>query len=183
MNAALLEALDDLEQFLRQAPEPVEAGDTHRQRRLIRENRDDLLRLVASIKFKESTATDISRRLKFRSRQRALHRTTKSFGQIVKSLFILRCVDDLDLRRSIERQLNKVVLANRFTRAVAVGNPREFTQAEEEGREIAEACNRLIKNSIVCWNCFRPAREIEQAGHDEAREGLRRIIAARSPVS
>ena len=41
--------------------------------------------------------------------------------------------------------------ANRFTRAVAVGNPREFTQAEKEAQEIAEACNRLIKNCIIYW--------------------------------
>ena len=29
---------------------------------------------------------------------------------------------------------------NRFTRAIAVGSPREFTQAEREEQEIAEAC-------------------------------------------
>ena len=32
---------------------------------------------------------------------------------------------------------NKVELANRFTRAVAVGNPREYTQTEKEEQEIA----------------------------------------------
>lgn len=36
--------------------------------------------------------------------------------------------------------------------AVAVGDPRGFTQAEREDQEIAESCNRLIKNSIICWN-------------------------------
>ncbi len=53
-------------------------------------------------------------------------------------------IDDLELRQAIAKQLNKIELANRFTRAVAVGNPREFTQAEKEEQEIAEACNRLI---------------------------------------
>ena len=33
----------------------------------------------------------------------------------------------------------------RFTRAVSVGNPREFLQAEKEDQEMAEACKRLIK--------------------------------------
>ena len=55
-------------------------------------------------------------------------------------------------RRAIERQLNKVGPANRCTRAVAVGNSREFAQAERDEQEIAEACSRLIRNSIVCWN-------------------------------
>ena len=81
-----------------------------------------------------------------------LYRALKAFGQIIKSLFILRYLDDLVLRQAVEQQLSRVELANRFTRDVAVGSPREFLQAEKEDQEIAEACNRLIRNSIVCWN-------------------------------
>ncbi len=150
---------------------------------LIRENWDDLLRLVATIKLKENTASDIFRRLNSYSRQHALYQTLKAFGQIVKSLFILRYVDDLDLRQAIEKQLNKVELANRFTRAVAVGNPREFTQAEKEEQEIAEACNRLIKNCIICWNYLYLARRIEKTDDAETRETLLRVIAAHSPMA
>ena len=42
------------------------------------------------------------------------------------------------MRQAIEKQPNKVELANRFTRAVAVANPRESTPAEKEEQEIAE---------------------------------------------
>ena len=74
-------------------------------------------------------------------------------------------------------------MANRFTRAVAVGNPREFTQAEKEEQEIAEACNRLIKNSIICWNYLYLARQLEKAPDEETRENLRRAIAAHAPIA
>ena len=150
---------------------------------LIRENWSDLLRLVATIKLKENTASDIFRRLNSYSRQHALYQTLKAFGQIIKSLFILRYVDDLELRQTIGKQLNKVELANRFTRAVAVGSPREFIQAEMEEQEIAEACNRLIKNSIICWNYLYLERRIEKAPNTEAKESLRRAIAGRSPMA
>jgi TnpA family transposase len=150
---------------------------------LIRENWDDLLRLVTTIKLKENTASDIFRRLNSYSRQHALYQTLKAFGQIVKSLFILRYVDDLDLRQAIEKQLNKVELANRFTRAVAVGNPREFIQAEKEEQAIAEACNRLIKNSIICWNYLYLARQVEKTENAEARKALLRMIAVHSPMA
>ncbi|MEZ9362936.1 Tn3 family transposase, partial [Vibrio cyclitrophicus] len=93
---------------------------------VIVENWDDFLRLVTTIKLKENTASDIFRRLNSYSRQHALYQTMKAFGQIIKSLFILRYVDDLALRQAIEKQLNKVEVANRFTRAVAVVSPREF---------------------------------------------------------
>ena len=150
---------------------------------LIRENWSDLLRLVATIKLKENTASDIFRRLNSYSRQHALYQTLKAFGQIIKSLFILRYVDDLELRQTIGKQLNKVEPANRFTRAVAVGSPREFIQAEKEEQEIAEACNRLIKNSIICWNYLYLERQLEKAPDTEAEENLRHSIAGRSPVA
>lgn len=144
---------------------------------LIRENWDDLLRLVATIKLKDNTASDIFRRLNSYSRQHALYQTLKAFGQMIKSLFILRYIDDVELREAIEKQLNKVELANKFSRAVAVGNPREFTQAEKEEQEIAESYNRLIKNSIICWNYLYLARRIEKTTDAETRKMLRRTIA------
>ena len=98
-------------------------------------------------------------------------------------MFILRYIDDLALRQAIEKQLNKVELANRFTRAVAVGNPREFSQTEKEEQEIAEACNRLIKNSIICWNYLYLARQIGKAPDAEAKGKLLRLITAHSPMS
>ena len=53
---------------------------------------------------------------------------------------------------AIENLLNRIELGNRFTRAIAVGNPREFSAGDKEEQGIAETCNRLIKNAIVCWN-------------------------------
>ena len=150
---------------------------------VIRGNWGDLMCLVATIKLKENTASDIFRRLNSYSHQHALYQTMKAFGQIIKSLFILRDIDDLALRQAIKKMINKVELANRFTRAVAVGNPREYSQAEKEEQEIAEACNRLIKNSIICWNYLYLARQIEKAPDVEVRENLLRLIATHSPVS
>jgi len=137
----------------------------------VRGNRDDPLRLVATIRRGENTASDIFRRLNSHSRQHAPRQKLKSFGQIVKSLFTPRYVDGLALRRAIERQLNGVELANRFTRAVAVGNPRGLTRAEREEREIAEACGRLVGNRIIRWNHLYLAGRFGKAGDEEARAG------------
>jgi TnpA family transposase len=46
----------------------------------IRDNLADLLRLVATIKLKENTASDIFRRLNSYSPQHALYQTLKTFG-------------------------------------------------------------------------------------------------------
>jgi TnpA family transposase len=107
----------------------------------------------------------------------------KAFGQIIKSLFILRYLDELELRQAIEKQLNKVELANKLTRAVAVGNPREYTQAEKEEQEIAESCNRLIKNAIICWNYLYLTKKLRQAKTEEDREHLLKSILTHSVMS
>ncbi|AVP88048.1 hypothetical protein phytr_11230 [Candidatus Phycorickettsia trachydisci] len=57
----------------------------------------------------------------------------------------------------------KVELSNRFSRAVAVGNPKEFVFGTKEEQEIAEGCNRLIKNSIICWNYMYLEKQIEKS--------------------
>ena len=150
---------------------------------LIRDNWDDLLRLVTTIKLKENTASDIFRRLNSYSRQHALYQTMKAFGQIIKSLFILRYINEVELRQAIEKQLNKVELSNRFARAVAVGNPQEYTQTEKEDQEIAEGCNRLIKNSIICWNYLYLERQLEKMTDAEVKENLLRMMATHSPMA
>jgi TnpA family transposase len=148
--------------------------------KLLHQNWDDFLRLVTTIKLKENTASDIFQRLNSYSKQHALYQTIKAFGQIIKSLFILRYLDEVKLRQAIEKQLNKVELANRFTRTVAVGSPREFMQAEKEDQEIAESCNRLIRNCIICWNYLYLTYKLRQIPDDIEKEQLLSIISTHS---
>ncbi len=149
---------------------------------VIREHWEDILRLVVTIKLKQATASDIFRRLNSYSKQNALYTALKAFGRIIKTLFILRYIDDVDLRMAIEAQLNQVELANRFTRAVAVGNPREFAYAHQDDQLIAEACNRLIKNAIICWNYLYLEMRLRSADPLQ-RKDLLAAIKTHSPMS
>jgi TnpA family transposase len=144
---------------------------------------DDILRLIVTIKLKESTASDIFRRLNSYSRQHNLYAALKAYGRIIKSMFILRYIDDVDLRKAIENLLNRIELGNRFTRAIAVGNPREFSAGDKEEQEIAEACNRLIKNAIVCWNYLLLEHRLSQAATHELRAEIRAAVANHSVIS
>ena len=153
--------------------------DRYINEKILEQNWDDFLRLITTIKLKENTASDIFRRLNSYSNQHVLYQTIKSFGQIIKSLFILRYLDDVKLRQAIEKQLNKIELANRFTRAVAIGNPREFTQAEKEDQEIAESCNRLIKNSIICWNYLYLTHKLKKMRNNGEKEIFLSIIGVK----
>lgn len=150
---------------------------------IIEECWDDILRLVTTIKLKETSASDIFRRLNSYSKQHKLYQALKSFGQIIKTDFILRYIDDVQLRQAIEKQLNKVELANRFTRAIAVGNPREFTQGDKEDQEMAESCNRPIKNAIICWNYLYLSQKLEEMDSLDQKDKLLSAISPHSPMS
>ncbi len=150
---------------------------------IIVQNWDDILRFIATIKLKETNASDIFRRLNSYSKQNILYQALKAFGQVIKSLFILRYLDDVQLRQDIEKQLNKVELANRMTRAIAVGNPREYIYAEKEEQEIAESCNRLIKNTIICWNYLYLTHKLQITTDQKIESILRKAIQTHSPIS
>jgi len=121
-------------------------------RKIINEYWDDILRFVATIKLKEATASQLFRRLSSYSRQHPLYRALKQFGRIIMSLFLLRYIDDVELRQEIEKQLNKVETAHRLESAVYFANNQEFHQSTKEEQLIAEGCKRLIENAIICWN-------------------------------
>jgi len=153
-------------------------------KKIIEETWDDILRLVATIKLKETTASEIFHRLNSYTKQHRLYQGLKAFGQIIKSQFILRYINDVELRQAIEKQLNKVELANGFTRAVAVGNPRGFSSGEKEEQEVSEACNRLIKNSIICWNYLYLSAKLARLKEDSSQhKNLLSAIASHSMMS
>lgn len=121
-------------------------------KKLIAKHWDDILRFMATIKLKHASASQLFKRLSSYAKDHPLYRALKEFGRIIKSIFILTYYDDLELRQRIEKQLNRVELSNKFSKAVFFANNQEFKQGTKEEQEIATACMVLIQNSIVLWN-------------------------------
>jgi Tn3 transposase DDE domain len=87
------------------------------------------------------------------------------------------------LRQAIEKQMDRIEHVHRFTRAVSVGNPREFLQAEKEDQEMAEACKRLIKNCIICWNYLYLSQKLEEIEDAASRQVFLDAVAHGSVIS
>ena len=138
----------------------------------IEEQWDEILRFIATIQLKVTSASQLFKRLNSYSRQHPLYRGLKEFGKIVKTLFILKYRDDHEFRQAIEKQLNKAEGANKFSKAISFGHSHEFIQSEKEDQEIAEGCRRLIKNAIVCWNYLYLSRELAAVISEERRTEL-----------
>ncbi len=117
---------------------------------IIEKDWNDILRFIATIQLKITSASQLFRRLNSYSKQHSLYQTLKEFGKIPKTLFILKYYNDCAFRQAIETQLNKIESSNKFSKAVSFGHSNEFLQSEKEEQEIAESCRRLIKNAIIC---------------------------------
>lgn len=144
---------------------------------------EDILRFVASIKLKETTASQLFKRLNSHAKSHPLWQALKEFGQVIKTLFILRYLDDVAFRQAIEKQLNKGESSNKFSRAIAFGNNHEFLYGEKVEQEIAEGCRRLIKNAIVCWNYAFLSHQIAKEPNDQRRQALIEAVRAGSVVT
>jgi TnpA family transposase len=150
---------------------------------LIETQWDEMLRFIATIKLKETTASQLFRRLNSYARQHPLYQALKEFGKIPKSDFILRVIDDVELRQAIEKQLNKGESANKFSKAISFGNNHDFLYGEKVEQEMAEGCRRLIKNAIICWNYVYLSQKIAQEESCERRQELLTAVQNGSVVS
>lgn len=150
---------------------------------LIRENWDDILRLIVTIKLKHSSASQIFKRLSSYAKQNQLYQALKEFGRIIKTIFILKYYDDLDLRQAIEKQLNAVELSHKFAKAIFFGNNQEFQVESKEEQEIVINCRRLIQNVIVLWNYLYLTKLLMEQKDQKQQQEILRIILNGSIVT
>ena len=130
---------------------------------LLKDNWDDILRFITTIKSRYTTASQLLKRLTSYNNHHILYSALKEFGKIIKTDFLLNYINDVELRQIIEKQLNKVESSNKFAKAVFFGNNQEFQISTIEEQNIANNCKRLIQNSIILWNYLYLTKKIQQS--------------------
>ncbi len=120
--------------------------------RLVAEHWDDLLRLAGSLKFGVVQAAGLTRALQTNDRPTRLARALQELGRLVKTLYLLRYIDDEAYRRRILTQLNRHEGRHRLARAVFHGKRGELRQRYREGQEDQLGALGLVVNVAVLWN-------------------------------
>jgi len=149
---------------------------------LIKEHWDDILRFIVTIKSRQTSASQLLKRLTSYSRQHKLYTAIKEFGKVIKTDFLLNYIDDVELRQRIEKQLNKVEASNKFSKAVFFGNNSEFQFATQEEQNIANNSKRLIQNAIILWNYLYITKKLQQAKSKEQQDEIIKAIQNSSIV-
>ncbi len=146
--------------------------DAYINTKIIEDNWDSILRFVATVKLKRTTASQLFKRLNSYSNQHPLYQALKEFGKIIKTLFILRYVDDLELRQSIEKQLSKIEQSQKFAKAIAFGNNQEFSEGDKQRQDIIANCRRLIENMVICWNYLYLTQKLTELNTENQKQEL-----------
>ncbi|MEO1706654.1 MAG: Tn3 family transposase, partial [Pseudomonadota bacterium] len=144
---------------------------------------EEILRFMATIKLQHASAAQLFKRMSSYARDHPLYKALKEFGRIIKSQFILTYYDDVELRQRIQKQLNRVELSNKFSRAVFFDNDQAFQDGDLEEQEIASACKVLIQNAVIFWNylCLSEKVLMEEKRSNKAK--LASKIAAGSVIT
>lgn len=149
---------------------------------IIEENWDNILRFILTIKSRRTTASQLLKRLTSYSKHHKLFTAIKEFGKIIKTDFLLTYIDDVGLRQRIEKQLNKVESANRFSKAVFFGNNAEFIFTTQEEQNIANNCKRLIQNAVILWNYLYIDKKLQEAKSQSQKDEIIEAIKNSSIV-
>ncbi len=129
---------------------------------LIVEHWEDLLRLAGSLKLGTVLAAGLIRTLQTKDRPTRLARALEELGRLVKTLYLLRYIDDEAYRRRILVQLNRGEGRHQLARTVFHGKRGELRQRYHEGQEDQLGALGLVVNVIVLWNTIYMDAALDQ---------------------
>jgi len=146
--------------------------------RLIAEHWDDLLRLAGSLKLGVVRAAGLTRTLQMNDRPTRLARALQELGRLVKTIYLLRFIDDESYGRRILMQLNRGEGRHQLARVIFHGKRGELRQRYREGQEDQLGALGLVVNLVVLWNTIymdAAVKQLSAEGYEVQPEDIARL--------
>jgi TnpA family transposase len=138
--------------------------------KLIEQTFDEILRLAASIKQGQVTASLILRKLSSYPRQNSLAVALRELGRIERTLFMLQWLRDPALRRRVTAGLNKGEARNALARAVFLNRLGEIRDRSFENQRYRASGLNLVVAAITLWNTVYLDRAVKALREDRTVE-------------
>jgi TnpA family transposase len=113
---------------------------------------DHLARVAGSLKRGYVTASLLISKLHAYPRQNQLTKLLQEYGRLVKTLFILRYLEDQALRRRVHAQLNKGEALHQLRKFLFFVRAGVVSQKYEEDQNNQAACLNILTNAVIVWN-------------------------------
>lgn len=148
--------------------------------KLIETHLRDMLRVAVSIKKGHITASTILRRLGTYSRKNKLYFAFRELGKAIRTMFLLRYINEIELRKTIQSATNKSEEFNGFTKWLFFGGEGIIAEnIRHEQRKIVKY-NQLVANMVILHNVENMTRILKTLA-GEGQTITREILAGLSP--
>jgi TnpA family transposase len=145
---------------------------------LIREQWDQLVRVTVSLRNRTAPAHVVLRRLASSAPSDRLAKALTALGRALRSLYLLRYIQEEDLRARMQLQLNRGEGRHQLARRLFFANQGAFQTGDYEEIMNKATCLSLLSNAALVWNTVQMSRIIEQwqaSGETVTRDELARI--------
>jgi TnpA family transposase len=136
---------------------------------LIETHWQDLLQVVLSIQAGKMLPSTILRRLGTYSRKNRLHQAFRELGCVVRTVFHLQYISNLELRHQIQRETNKVEGYNGFTTWLHFDGYGVIAENDPEAQDKHIKYLDLLANAVLLQNVADMSAMLPEL----AREGYR----------
>jgi TnpA family transposase len=147
---------------------------------LIATHWQDLLQVVLSIKAGRISSATLLRKLGTYSRKNRLYLAAREVGRVIRTIFLLEYLSNLQLRQEIIASTNKVEAYNGFAKFLFFGGEGVIGEHDREEQEKCIKYNDLVANAVI----FQNVVDMTYAIRDLVREGYpvsRAAVAGLSP--
>ena len=122
---------------------------------IIEEQWEEMIRVALSLKQRTAPAHVIVQRLTNSFPSDRLSKAFTNLGRIIKTQYILRYLTDLELRRTVQLQLNKGEYRHKLPRRIFFADQGEFTTGDYEEIMNKATCLSLVSNAALYWNTMK----------------------------
>lgn len=119
---------------------------------IIEEQWEGMIRVALSLRQRTAPAHLVVQRLTNRFPSDRLSKAFTNLGRIIKTEYILRYITDLDLRRTVQLQLNKGEYRHKLPRRIFFADQGKFTTGDYEEIMNRASCLSLVSNAVLYWN-------------------------------
>jgi len=142
---------------------------------LIEAHYHDMLRVVMSIQNGRIKASTILRKLCSQSRKNKIYQAFRELGRVIRTMFLLNYISDIELRRTIQAATCKSEEFNNFIDWVAFGRDGRIEENLLGNQKKTINFGRLVANSVmlhVVANMTNVINELKAEGTDVSSDML-----------
>ena len=139
-------------------------------------------RVIASLALQTATVSTIIKKNSNSPKSNRTRKALSEYDKIIRSMHILRYIDDSSFRQYIQKAVNRQELYHKLRRKVGFENGGKIMVRLESEQTAYHECNRLACNMIVYYNSYILAQFLLEKSKKNQSEQIKALKQV-SPIA